>query len=683
MKSFKRIAFASGVILICLSSLSAAAFPQTWTQLSPTGGPPPPRIAHTAVLDSLNHMIVFGGFPEGAFGAPPLLNDVWLLSDADGSGPTSTWTQLMPQGPAPAARALHTAIYAPATNSMIVFGGNLSVGNCFNEANDLWLLANANGVGGTPAWAQITPAGAPPSIRDGHSAVYDGANNRMIVFGGRVECSNANAEIWVLANANGVGGTPTWTHLSPAAGPAPGARAFHSAVYDSGSNRMIIFGGAAGTGGPLLNDVWVLANANGLGGAPTWTQLTPSGTLPPIRQGSSAVYNPATNKMTIFAGSTSIGIANDVWVLANANGLRGASAWAQLQPAGGAPVPRSFDSGVLNLPTDRMTVFGGQDSAGFGLNDAWVLVQPQVSATTTALTSSANPSVFGQPVTFTATVSPASGSGTPTGTVSFNDGAVTLATGMLSGGLASFITTSLSVGSHSITAVYRGDSNFTGSTSAVLTQTVNKASTTTVLTSSPNPSTLNQSVTFTANVSVIAPGSGTPIGTVTFRDGSTALATVTLSSAGTATFSTSALTVNSHSITAVYSGDGHFNGSSGSLTQQVSFGICVLYDQTKSKNSGAVFPIRVFLCDAHGNDVSSSAIVLHATQVVNISGFSGSPQSPGNANPKNNFRFDSTLGPSGGYIFNLSTAGLAPGTYSLQFMATGDPVTHSVNFGVK
>jgi hypothetical protein len=141
--------------------------------------------------------------------------------------------------------------------------------------------------------------------------------------------------------------------------------------------------------------------------------------------------------------------------------------------------------------------------------------------------------------------------------------------------------------------------------------------------------------------------------------------------------------VGSHSITASYSGDGNFSGSSGSVTQQVTYSTCVLYDQTKSTKSGAVFPIKLYLCDTSGIDVSSSSIVLHATQVTSVSGFSGPPESPGNANPDSDFRFDITQGPTGGYIFNLSTAGLAPGTYNLHFMATGDPVTHSVNFGVK
>ncbi|MFE2750354.1 Ig-like domain-containing protein, partial [Streptomyces scopuliridis] len=91
--------------------------------------------------------------------------------------------------------------------------------------------------------------------------------------------------------------------------------------------------------------------------------------------------------------------------------------------------------------------------------------------------------------TLTATVAAVPpGAGTPTGTVDFFDGATLLGTGTLSGGVATFTTSALSVGSHLLTAVYSGDTNFTGSTSPVDTQTVNQAATTTALTSAPDPS---------------------------------------------------------------------------------------------------------------------------------------------------------------------------------------------------
>ena len=203
--------------------------------------------------------------------------------------------------------------------------------------------------------------------------------------------------------------------------------------------------------------------------------------------------------------------------------------------------------------------------------------------------------------------------------------------------------------------------------------------TSTVLNSSANPSVFGQSVAFTATVSSAA--DGPPTGTVIFSDGSTNLGTSTLAS-GQATFSTSSLSIGPHSIEGQYGGDRISSASSGNLTQNVEYGICPLYDQTRSVHSGATFPIKLQLCDINGNDLSSSAIVVHAVSVTAVSGFSGTPDSPGNANPDNDFRFDPTLGSSGGYIFNLSTGGLTPGTYSLQFTAGSDPITHSVNFGV-
>jgi len=199
-----------------------------------------------------------------------------------------------------------------------------------------------------------------------------------------------------------------------------------------------------------------------------------------------------------------------------------------------------------------------------------VTINPAIGiATTTTLTSSTNPSLFGQSVTFTSTVAPSSGSGTPTGTVTFYAGSTALGTATLSSKKASLKTTSMPVGSQAITAVYSGDTTYAPSTSAVLTQKVNQDSTTTKVTSSANPSVYGQSVTFTTTVKAASPGSGTPTGTVTFYDGTTSLGTGTLSG-GTAALSTTFFVVGSHSVTAVYSGDPDFTAStSPALTQTV------------------------------------------------------------------------------------------------------------------
>src|SRR5207247_4343908 len=113
------------------------------------------------------------------------------------------------------------------------------------------------------------------------------------------------------------------------------------------------------------------------------------------------------------------------------------------------------------------------------------------SQTTTSLTAPPNPSVVGQAVTLTAVVSPvAPGTGVPTGTVTFRDGATVLATVTLVNGSASFVTSTLAVGSHSLTAAYSGGGHFPASTSAIVIHTVNPGSTTTAHTTPPNPSAL-------------------------------------------------------------------------------------------------------------------------------------------------------------------------------------------------
>ena len=192
------------------------------------------------------------------------------------------------------------------------------------------------------------------------------------------------------------------------------------------------------------------------------------------------------------------------------------------------------------------------------------------STSSTALTSSQNPSTAGQAFTLTATVT-CSGF-TPTGTINFFDGGNPLGNSLVTAGPGPnqgngvISPSSLSVGSHSITATYNGDSNCGASTSP-LTQTVNQDAAGTALTSSPNPSTAGQTVTFTATVTC---GSITPTGTVSFKDGTTQLGSpATLNGSGVAQLMTGSLSVGSHSITAAYSGDTNCAGSTSNTVTQV------------------------------------------------------------------------------------------------------------------
>jgi hypothetical protein len=196
------------------------------------------------------------------------------------------------------------------------------------------------------------------------------------------------------------------------------------------------------------------------------------------------------------------------------------------------------------------------------------VVNPASTSTTLAVTAS--PSVFGQKITFTATVKAvAPGAGTPTGSVTFYDGTVILGSQTLTNGKATLAITSLGVGSHSITVAYGGSAGFVSSASPELIQVVDQASTTITLVAKPNPANAGQTVTFTATVKAVAPGAGTPSGSVTFMDGTTVLGSAPLVS-GRATLATTTLARGSHTIMAVYSGDASFAAStSAGLAQTI------------------------------------------------------------------------------------------------------------------
>ncbi len=202
--------------------------------------------------------------------------------------------------------------------------------------------------------------------------------------------------------------------------------------------------------------------------------------------------------------------------------------------------------------------------------------------TSATVASSVSPSVFGQSVTFTATVSVVSPGSTavasPTGTVTFYDNGTSIGTGTLSvvsgQDEATFTTSSLSTATHPITAAYTsGDGNFNASSASTsISQVVNKDSTTTAAGASPGFANVGQTVTFTATVTANAPGSGTPTGTVDFFDTTHQHrpdARRRGAVVGHGHFATTSLAAGSHTIKATYSGDGNFLtsiGTTGTVT---------------------------------------------------------------------------------------------------------------------
>jgi len=226
----------------------------------------------------------------------------------------------------------------------------------------------------------------------------------------------------------------------------------------------------------------------------------------------------------------------------------------------GVPIystPASLGSPAGTYP---VSITGGLSSLNYLIEfqDGTFTVTP--TSLTVALASSPNPVTYGRVVLFTATL-PIDA----TGTVTFYDGTTILGTGDISGGVATQLTISLTVGTHSITAQYGGDVNYNAAVSTALSQVVNKATPAITLASSLNPSTFGANVTFTATLPTNATG------TVTFIDGVTILGTGTISS-GVATLAISSLSGGTHSITAQYGGDTNYNSAISTAVSQVVLG---------------------------------------------------------------------------------------------------------------
>jgi N-acetylneuraminic acid mutarotase len=315
--------------------------------------PPPGRARHTAVWSPIgNQLLIFGGVVSCL--CAENVNDLWSYQPA-----TNNWTQLTPVGLLPPARNGHTAVWNATHDRMLVFGG---IDNFGSDLNDLWAYTPA-----TNTWGQISPLGGiRPDPRDGHSAVWDSLNNRMLIFGGVDDVGNDLNDVWAYSPTSN-----TWTNLFPNTPPSPTVpepRDSHSAVFETVNNRMLVFGGLD-SGGNDLNDLWAFVP-----GSNTWVAITPGTPPPDPRDGHTAVWDPTQNRMLVFAGENSCGCAefNDLWAFTpNVGAATGT--WAQLAPFGGPPVEREFHAAAWDSTNNQMLMFAGLSVASFlfPLDDLW------------------------------------------------------------------------------------------------------------------------------------------------------------------------------------------------------------------------------------------------------------------------------------------------------------------------
>jgi len=193
----------------------------------------------------------------------------------------------------------------------------------------------------------------------------------------------------------------------------------------------------------------------------------------------------------------------------------------------------------------------------------------------------------------------------PTGTVTFMDGTLVLGTATLNNGAATFTPQHLAAGAHTITAIYNGDTNFTGSTSANMAANIQADTTTTTLTSTANPAAVGAAFSLGFTVSTALPETVAPTGTVALMDGPTTLASVNLN--GTATLAQ--LSTGTHALTAVYSGDNNYPGSTSPVLLETVTGKPTAI---QTKNSGAGTPtlaptLSVMITDPAGQSYGNES----------------------------------------------------------------------------
>jgi DNA-binding beta-propeller fold protein YncE len=267
-------------------------------------------------------------------------------------------------------------------------------------------------------------------------------------------------------------------------------------------------------------------------------------------------------------------------------------------------VQDSFDVNALPLTASN--------SVDSGDNTNWI-VSP--ASTTTTVTSTTSATTVGQVVAFTATVT-ASGGQTPTGIVSFLDGGTLLGTGALSGGLATFSTAALSVGSHSITAVFNANANFNGSTSAALTQQVNPGPAAHFVAAASGSvvagTAFNLTVTAEDSFNDVATGY---TGTVHFTssDGQATLPADGTLTNGIGTFSVTLKTSGSQTLTATDATAGSITGGSGAVAVSAAAASHFAVGAPAGITAGTAFYFTVTALDPYNNTAAGYTGTIHFT----------------------------------------------------------------------
>ena len=354
----------------------ACAQSGTWSSVA--DATPGPLREFGAVFDRDNQRyIMFDGFNGNNYGLYILFNDVWQLSVA---GPP-TWTRISINGAVPGARHSPQWGYDDARNRVLLFGGYGShhPGDPYAYLDDVWELS----LNGTPHWTELFPTGQAPSGRLAGAAVFDPLRQRFVGFGGTI---GVPVDTWSL----NLRGQANWQPVS-ANGAAPNGGYAMTSVYDGKEDRLLMFGGSTnGSYYGANNDVWELD----LHATPKWNKVVTLGTPPQARRSGTAIWDPLRNRMVIYGGFDAISGSDqflaDTWAL---DFNSPTPTWSQLVPAGTTPQKRADNAAAYDPIHDRMIFYGGWDGntmlsdtefLDWGTSSSEASLTPSASATPTS-----------------------------------------------------------------------------------------------------------------------------------------------------------------------------------------------------------------------------------------------------------------------------------------------------------
>ncbi|RIK39346.1 MAG: hypothetical protein DCC58_15435 [Chloroflexi bacterium] len=307
-----------------------------WSHVLAQGDVPAARQDHVLVANGAGTRVYLHGGRSGG----TVLGDLWVFDSE-----INQWSRLAPTGPVPAARFGHNAVYDPAGQRLLLFGGQATSG----FLSDIWAYVIAEN-----RWEQLAPNGSGPLDRYGAGGGFDPASGSFYLTHGFTSAGRFD-DTWRYAQEQG------WQQFA-VSGERPEARCLLRSVFDPQGNRLLLFGGQSNTAG-FLGDLWAFDLATD-----TWRRITSPG--PSARNLYSWNLRGDTGQAYLFGGATPAGADNSLWVF----NLQ-TDAWSEVTPTGSPPPGRSGHDAVWLESRQALFVFGGT-VAGSERNDIWLASFP-------------------------------------------------------------------------------------------------------------------------------------------------------------------------------------------------------------------------------------------------------------------------------------------------------------------